>query len=204
MRAYQFALSQYGIKLASEEVIGRCFYRPWKDLVTEFELPSIDEFGTHVHVGLEAAMPEAVLFDDVETVLEACRVRGIKLGIVTSSSKKVVKKFIDENNLEGYFGCLITADDITNFKPHPEPVFKGLAEVGGTPETSLFVGDSSVDMLAAASAGLHKALFLPDEHMIYYDFKELESHEPHLVFRKYAELLERLEPIPLATPKDAV
>jgi pyrophosphatase PpaX len=202
MRAYQFALSQYGIDLKSEDVIGRCFYRPWEDLVAEFELPSLTDFGTHVHFGLEEAMPEAVLFDDVEAVLEACRVRGIKLGIVTSSTKKVVKKFIQENNLEGYFGTLITADDIVNFKPHPEPVYKGLAELGSDAETSLFVGDSSADMLAAENAGLHKALFLPDEHIIYYDFTELRAHEPHLVFHRYSELLTRLEPVPLQTPTE--
>ena len=199
MRAYQYALSQYGINLATEEVIGKCFYRPWRDLVVDFELPSITDFGAHVNVGLEAAMPEAVLFDDVENFLEACRLRGIKLGIVTSSTRKVVRTFIQEKNLEGYFGTVIPADDIVNFKPHPEPVFKGLAEIGGTPETSLFVGDSSADMLAAEAAGLHKALFLPDEHLTYYDFTELRNHQPQLVFHKYSEILSRLEAVPLKT-----
>lgn len=193
MRAYQFALSQYGIDLPSDRVIEKCFYRPWEDLVKDFEIPSIEDFSAHVHTGLEAAMPEAILFDDVMHVLETCRQRGIKLGIVTSSTKSVVKKFISENNMEGLFGTVITANDITNFKPHPEPVFKALQEIGSEVEASLFVGDSSADMMAAANAGMDKALFLPDEHVIYYDFVQLKTHEPHYVFHKYSELLTTLE-----------
>ncbi|MDZ4836682.1 MAG: HAD family hydrolase [Candidatus Melainabacteria bacterium] len=193
MRAYQFALSKYGINLPSDQVIEKCFYRPWEDLVSDFELPSIADFSVHVHTGLEAAMPEAILFDDVMHVLETCRESGITLGIVTSSTKTVVKKFLADNNMEGLFNTVITANDITNFKPHPEPVFKALAEVGGDAKTCLFVGDSSVDMLAAGNAGCHKALFLPDEHIIYYDFVELKTHEPHYVFHRYSELLTTLE-----------
>ncbi len=193
MRAYQFALSQYGIDLPSDQVIGKCFYRPWEDLVADFELPSIIDFSAHVHTGLEAAMPEAILFDDVMSVLETCRERDIKLGIVTSSTKSVVKKFLSENNMEGLFNTVITANDITNFKPHPEPVFKALAEIDSDVESSLFVGDSSADMLAAENAGMHKALFLPDEHTIYYDFVQLRAHQPHFVFHKYSELLTALE-----------
>ncbi|MBX9668415.1 MAG: HAD family hydrolase [Candidatus Obscuribacterales bacterium] len=193
MRAYQTALLHFGIDLPSEHVIGRCFYRPWQDVVADFGLPSIEEFGVKVHAGLEAAMPEAFLFDDVAAVLEACRERGIKLGIVTSSTQKVVEKFLKDNSLRGYFGTVITADDITHFKPHPEPVYKALAELKSEPKDSLFVGDSAVDMLAAANAGLEKGLFLPDEHAIYYDFKELQSHDPHIVFSKYKDLLPRFE-----------
>ncbi len=195
MRAYQTALSHYGIDVPSEHVIGKCFYRPWQDVVADFGLPSIEEFGVRVYAGLEAAMPEAFLFDDVAAVLEICRERGIKLGIVTSSTKKVVEKFLEENSLRAYFGTVITADDITHFKPHPEPVFKALAELKSEPKDSLFVGDSSVDMLAASNAGLEKGLFLPDEHTIYYDFKELKAHDPHIVFSRYKELLPHFEVI---------
>lgn len=193
MRAYQFALSQYGIDLPSDQVIEKCFYRPWEDLIVDFELPSIVDFSAHVHIGLEAAMPEAILFEDVLHVLETCRSRGITLGIVTSSTKSVVKKFLSDNNMEGLFSTVITANDITNFKPHPEPVFKALAEIDGDATSSLFVGDSAVDMLAAENAGLDKALFLPDEHTSYYDFVALRAHAPHYVFHKYSELLTSLE-----------
>lgn len=198
MRAYQFALEQYGIKLPSDQVIDRCFYRPWESVVADFELPSLDDFGVHVNIGLEEAMTEAILFDDVEQVLDAACTRGIKLGIVTSSTRKVVKKFLAEKNLDGYFGTVITADDITNFKPHPEPVFMALGALEGEARESLFVGDSSVDMMAAESAGLDKCLFLPDEHELYYDFVQLKAHEPHIVFHRYSELLGKLVPSTLS------
>jgi len=198
LRAYQLAFLFFGIKLSEQEVISRCFYRSWQDLADEFQLPSEDEFGRHVMIGLEDAMQEAVLFDDVMAVLEKCRSSNRKLGIVTSSTRRVVNKFLKDHKIEKYFGVVVTADDITNFKPHPEPVFTALTALSSLAEDTLFVGDSSVDMLAAHNAGLHKALFLPDEHISFYNFDELRSHQPHFVFYRYSEFLETVAAVPVS------
>ena len=41
---------------------------------------------------------------------------------------------------------LVCADEVTNPKPHPEPVEKAVALLGADPATTVYVGDSIHDM----------------------------------------------------------
>lgn len=175
--------------MSDEEVVSKCFYRSWEEIVSRFSLPSVGEFSAHVHTGLEEAFADAYLFEGVGTVLEHCRGQGKKLGIVTSSTRKVVDKFIRMHRIDEYFESVVTADDITYFKPHPEPVFMALSILQRSIDDCLMIGDSSADMLAAQAAGVHKGLFYPDEHSVFYNFDDLKLHDPHHIFHSYADIL---------------
>ena len=48
---------------------------------------------------------------------------------------------------------LVCADEVTNPKPHPEPVEKALALLGAEPATTVYVGDSIHDMVSGRAAG---------------------------------------------------
>lgn len=61
---------------------------------------------------------------------------------------------IEDFGLTGYFGYVMTASQVTNPKPHPEPLLKVLNYFKATPEEALFIGDGEVDMQAAKSAGI--------------------------------------------------
>lgn len=182
--------------LGSEDVIRSCFYRPWSEIIREYNLPSMEDFSNKVQEGLAESFVEAVPFAGVEDFLKSCQAQSVKMGIVTSTTRKMVEIFFESHDLAKYFSVLITADDIQNFKPHPEPVFLALSRLGSKPEESLFIGDSSVDMLAANAAGLEKWLFFPHEHHVYYDFEHLKSHEPHFVFHDYSELKNKIALLP--------
>lgn len=188
LQAYQSALSGFGIRLTDDEVMRDCFYRPWDEIISRFNLPPRAEFGDRVLRGVEEYFDQAELFDGVCTVLEECRMNELKLGIVTSSSRSVVTEFLSAKGIADHFGVVVTADDTTNFKPHPEPIFMALSQLQSDPSESLFIGDSSVDMLASRAAGTDSGLFFPDEHFVFYSLDELRAHQPHFVFRSYFEL----------------
>lgn len=192
LKAYQLAMAQFGIKMTGDEVIQSCFYRPWQDVVTEFELPSVQHLEVKVLEGVEEAFLEAILFDGVMQTLDECRRRGTKLAIVTSSVERVVSKFLRENNIHDYFGAVIAADHVTRHKPHPEPVYLALKNIKMQAHQSLMVGDSSADLLAAHAAAVDKALFFPEDHHRFYNFEQLKSHDPHIIFHDYSELLPHL------------
>jgi HAD superfamily hydrolase (TIGR01509 family) len=61
---------------------------------------------------------------------------------------------IEDFGLTGYFEYIMTADQVTHPKPHPEPLFKVLEYFGIEPEEALFIGDGEVDMQAAKGAGV--------------------------------------------------
>jgi len=49
---------------------------------------------------------------------------------------------------------LITADDVTNGKPHPEPYLKGAAGLGFKPEECLVIEDAPAGIRSAHAAGM--------------------------------------------------
>ncbi len=57
-------------------------------------------------------------------------------------------------DLARYFGYVMTASQVANPKPHPEPLHRILQHYGIAPHEALFVGDSEVDCRAAAAAGV--------------------------------------------------
>lgn len=61
---------------------------------------------------------------------------------------------INDFGLAGYFEYVMTASQVTNPKPHPEPLLKVLDYFKVEPGEALFIGDGEVDMLAAHSAGV--------------------------------------------------
>ncbi len=192
LKAYEFALEKSGIKLSAPEIVSACFYRDWQEIVDKFELASAAEFAENVHTGLEMAFVEATLFDGVLALLDKCKQSGTSMAIVTSSTRKVVAKFLDSHDLTQYFGAIVTADETVNFKPHPEPVFAALENIGGIAQESIFIGDSAVDMMAAHNAGVHKGLFYPFEHEPFVNLDDLRKHDPHFVFHTYNDISQHL------------
>jgi pyrophosphatase PpaX len=55
---------------------------------------------------------------------------------------------------------LVCADEVTNPKPHPEPVEKAVALLGADPATTVYVGDSIHDMHSGRAAGVMTAAAL--------------------------------------------
>lgn len=189
LSAYQFALAQYGHELSEKEVIDNCFYRSWADVTRDFKIDSVDQFERYIETGLQDAFVHAHLFDGVVEVLQHCRDQGIRLGIVTSAGRNIVTGVLERTDILKFFSTLVTADDITHFKPHPEPLYLALEQLGSTVEESLMVGDSQADMLAAKAAGMDMALFFPEEHKIYYDIEELKAIGPTHIFSNHQEIV---------------
>lgn len=60
-------------------------------------------------------------------------------------------------NLSPHFDTIVTLDDVTHAKPHPEPVIKAMQLIGAKPETTLMVGDNYHDIEAGKRAGVKTA-----------------------------------------------
>lgn len=75
--------------------------------------------------------------------LAVCTNRAISMEVI-----------ITDFGLSGYFDYVMTASQVINPKPHPEPLLKVLDHFGIEPGEALFVGDGEVDMQAARDAGV--------------------------------------------------
>lgn len=95
----------------------------------------------------------------VETVAELDR-RGYRLAIVTSRRRRATLRGMELCGLVEHFDVIVTPEDVTEAKPHPEPVLFALRALGVAPEEALFVGDSPHDVAAGRGAGTRTAAAL--------------------------------------------
>lgn len=87
-----------------------------------------------------------------ETLKELQR-KGYKMGIVSNKNMAAVKE-LAEHFFKGVISVAIGESAEVRRKPAPDTVLTVLKELGATPEESLYVGDSEVDIVTAKNAGM--------------------------------------------------
>ncbi|MBI4054429.1 MAG: HAD family phosphatase [Candidatus Doudnabacteria bacterium] len=82
--------------------------------------------------------------------------RSRLIGVVSSSSAEEVNFILQESRLDrfGFFGAVVTGDDVTNKKPAPDAYLLALAKLGIEAEHSVVIEDSESGIKAAVATGL--------------------------------------------------
>lgn len=96
-------------------------------------------------------------FATVCETLETLRKHHFKLGIVTTKIRETVEMGLKLTNLKSFFGAVVTLDDVEHAKPHPEPIFLALKQLGAKPSEAIMVGDNLHDIEAGKNAGTYTA-----------------------------------------------
>lgn len=78
---------------------------------------------------------------------------GVRLGLVTASTRAVVEPNLRRLNMDGVFETAWFSDDVTHGKPHPEGLLRALADLAAEPSEAIYVGDTTVDLAMASAAG---------------------------------------------------
>jgi len=92
------------------------------------------------------------LFPNTLETLEQLRHNGLKLGLVTSKGKPVTSRTLAYTGLDAFLEAVVTAHDVKNPKPHPEPIHIALKTLGVPPQNAIMVGDSYFDILSGQNA----------------------------------------------------
>lgn len=96
------------------------------------------------------------VYPGVLSMLETLREKGFTLGIVTGKSNiawEVTSMYVRL----GKFDVVITDDDVTEPKPHPEGIIKAMNILnvpGEETDRVIYIGDSLSDLMAADAAGV--------------------------------------------------
>lgn len=77
----------------------------------------------------------------------------VNLAVCTNRSTSM-EMLLEDFGLAPYFSYVMTAQKVTNPKPHPEPLLKILDHYRIGPREALFVGDSDLDRRAAEASGV--------------------------------------------------
>jgi len=95
--------------------------------------------------------------------------RGLPKGVATSSRRPYIESLLGHFQLMDRFNVTLTAEDVTQGKPHPEIYLTAAARIGVSPAEMLVLEDSEMGTRSAAAAGA-VAVSVPHEHSRQHDF----------------------------------
>ena len=93
------------------------------------------------------------LYPHIMELLEALNRRGYKLAIVSNKYYDAVQE-LKELYFKEYISVAIGEKEGIRKKPAPDTVIEALKELGSRRESSVYVGDSEVDIATAKNAGM--------------------------------------------------
>jgi len=105
-------------------------------------------FGHSEHEHLLRAYP------GMEELLDELARRGIPMAIATSKRTQALNRQLERLGWTGRFAPVVTPDQVTHGKPHPESLEQCLAAHGLPPGEAIMVGDTPFDMEMAQRAGV--------------------------------------------------
>lgn len=155
--ATNFALSKYNYPTRTLEEV-RCFVGNGVRKLIERAVPencqNVEECLSVFKKNYSEIMyNHTAPYDGILKILSNLKSDGIKIGVVSNKFDSAVKELCKK-----YFADLIDiaigqADDVPK-KPAPDGVFKAMRELGADKLSTIYVGDSDVDVATAKNAKL--------------------------------------------------
>ncbi|MFC6083835.1 HAD family hydrolase [Sphaerisporangium aureirubrum] len=112
-----------------------------------------DEIERWMHEGLFALLETGVeMMPGAAELLAEVRAEGLPTALVTSSGRPVADAVLATVG-RGNFDAVVTGDDVTRFKPDPEPYLLAARLLGVSPQRCAALEDSPNGVTAATAAG---------------------------------------------------
>jgi HAD superfamily hydrolase (TIGR01509 family) len=110
-----------------------------------------DEFYARYKVAMSQAkeLPGATRF------IANARKHGMRLALVTSNTRTEAQAILDSHSWTDYFDVIVCEEDITRFKPHPEPYQLAIRKLGAKPEHCLVLEDAKNGAISGSAAQAH-------------------------------------------------
>ncbi len=125
---------------------------------------------------------KAKLMPGVLCFIHALKAKGVMLAIVSSNWGYLIQIVLKKFGLQKEFGAIISTEDCSKPKPHPEPYLKAIEKLGVKAENVLALEDSSRGVESAKKAGC-KCIALPNCFTEHEDFSKAD-----LVVKSVAEI----------------
>jgi beta-phosphoglucomutase len=102
----------------------------------------------------EEFRPHLKLINGLDEYLRKAHEAGIKMAIGSAAIMFNIDFVLDNLDIRHYFSALVSADDVTTSKPHPETFLKGAELLGVKPEECVVFEDAPKGVEAARNAGM--------------------------------------------------
>jgi len=160
LEAGQAALERHGIRVEFESIHTQFRGRTDEDMFghilethpgpTPVSLKRLIQDKSEIFLSrLDRVAPVQGSIEFVRQVRRYCS----KVGLTTSASRQEQQRVFQIFDLHPWFDRVITADDVGQAKPHPEPYLKTVQGLGCDPARGLVIEDATHGIQAAKAAG---------------------------------------------------
>jgi HAD superfamily hydrolase (TIGR01509 family) len=126
----------------------------------------------------------ARMHDGIGDLLVYLREKGVRLAVLTGKGSRTASITLEEFGIGRYFDLVVSGNDVTHPKPHPEGIQHILSSFSLPADEALMVGDAMPDVGASRAAGVAMAAALWDS----YDRERVLEAGTDLVFDTVTEL----------------
>ncbi|WP_416147176.1 pyrophosphatase PpaX [Salipaludibacillus sp. HK11] len=127
-------------------------------------------------------------YEGVKETLEELSSQGYKMAIVTTKRRETAVKGLELMGLEHFFPVVISIDEVTKYKPDPQPLNMALEKLGSSSDEAIMIGDSEHDILGGINTGTKTAGVAWSVKGRDY----LESYNPDVMLDNMMDLVEYL------------
>ena len=93
-------------------------------------------------------------YEGVPEMLEALASAGVRMAVATSKRRQTARLALEGVGIDHLIEVAAALEDTTRHKPEPDPLLHAAASLGSQPCDCVYVGDATVDVLAARAAGM--------------------------------------------------
>lgn len=189
IKAYNAALRSVGFVFDEKEIAQKCFGKSEYIICNSLGIPEKTEaFAQAYFSAVKNLFRNAPLFDDTIGVLNFLKNRNIKIIVITFAYRWYIDQMMSQYKLENYFDFIISKDDVTSPKPHPEAVLTAINKLSIMAQATMVIGDSKSDILMGKAAGSKTVLFTRKEYDLFYSFEELKKTNPDFIVTNLGEI----------------
>jgi beta-phosphoglucomutase len=120
-----------------------------------------------------AYKPQLKLIEGLDQFLAKAASRNIKMAIGSAAIPFNIDFVLDNLNLREYFPAVVSADDVTLSKPHPETFLKCASLLGAAPEDCIVFEDAPKGVEAARNAGMKTVVIMTAHEAV--DFEQYDN-----------------------------
>lgn len=177
-------LQKYGILVTSKELdeySGKSILFKFSELLKRYELSVKPEEVLEFHMteGYEYIKANIKPVKGVIELIKHVHKHNVKLGLASGSPLAFILYVLEKFNVLQLFDSIISVDDITHGKPHPEIFLKSAEALGVKPSECIVMEDAPQGIEAAKRAGMKcfaVTTTFPEEKLVNAD-KIAESFE---------------------------
>lgn len=152
-QAYEYTFRLHGISPISKEEIDEMMGKPlevcYKHFAPSYDVGTLCETHRTFQTGnLHLSVP----FPNTQDTLTKIKEAGIKTAAITTRSQRTSIRTLELAGIKDKIDVVISGEDGTKHKPHPEPLLRALEQLKIEPGRAVMVGDTDVDVLAGKNA----------------------------------------------------